>query len=664
MPEKSHLNNSFGSPATTNGRHSSSNGGGRASSLSPNGTQHHQQTHQNKARFEAYMMTGDLILNLSRTAQSSELISNCEQVKKIDSLRNHSQEKNSRRSLSKIAQRRSGGGTAPHARYDSSPSSPTNDSTEIDEEIEHDDEAARRHCACVSPNYVKEGCGAGEKCINYWNRDVVDHQAQRAGNNNALEDKQNHSRLGTMTNNSSAPTSTTTTSGPRSSTATTTTSRDDGEENSGERLIGGSQHQLNHQHQSSNGHSKLLTATTNNGTTTGSSASSSSGERSSELMLSDDVCFSAPTSPVTPCPVKSTANSVPTSPETAGNNGDAVVVMRRQGGASGAVNGMMRTCDQAGFRTSRSEDHLQLSQRDGGSGLGMVPIDIDEDVNSSLNTLLDTRHDDSEDSPNASSGGGGGQERIVWTYNAPVKPGQQPQYSHSSSMSSSPQHTGTPVSPTSVSSSVMSSNSSSKSLGSANYVPHQQQQQHVMPNQRNTMTDSGTTCPDLSMSEAVSNISSPDYQDDNLLLSSRDMLAGGGMVVSDPSDSDSTLMVSDTRRGGYDRENKLVIHVKNGGGGGIENQGYSELKDSEDELATLTEDNTPTLQMGGACGAFGGQDRDSSPVSDDGSDVESLHSYHYSPKAVDMPSAIRLAKRLYGLDGFKKSDVSRHLSKK
>lgn len=50
--------------------------------------------------------------------------------------------------------------------------------------------------------------------------------------------------------------------------------------------------------------------------------------------------------------------------------------------------------------------------------------------------------------------------------------------------------------------------------------------------------------------------------------------------------------------------------------------------------------------------------------SEDESDVESLHSFHYSPKAVDLPSAIRLAKRLYSLDGFKKSDVSRHLSKK
>ena len=51
-------------------------------------------------------------------------------------------------------------------------------------------------------------------------------------------------------------------------------------------------------------------------------------------------------------------------------------------------------------------------------------------------------------------------------------------------------------------------------------------------------------------------------------------------------------------------------------------------------------------------------------LSEDESDIESLHSFHYSPKAVDVPSAVRLAKRLYHLDGFKKTDVSRHLSKK
>lgn len=49
---------------------------------------------------------------------------------------------------------------------------------------------------------------------------------------------------------------------------------------------------------------------------------------------------------------------------------------------------------------------------------------------------------------------------------------------------------------------------------------------------------------------------------------------------------------------------------------------------------------------------------------EDESDVESLSSFHYSPKAIDMPSASRLAKRLFNLEGFKKSDVSRHLCKK
>lgn len=36
----------------------------------------------------------------------------------------------------------------------------------------------------------------------------------------------------------------------------------------------------------------------------------------------------------------------------------------------------------------------------------------------------------------------------------------------------------------------------------------------------------------------------------------------------------------------------------------------------------------------------------------------------YTPKSVDLPSAQRLAKRLYFLDGFKPNDVFRHLSKK
>lgn len=76
------------------------------------------------------------------------------------------------------------------------------------------------------------------------------------------------------------------------------------------------------------------------------------------------------------------------------------------------------------------------------------------------------------------------------------------------------------------------------------------------------------------------------------------------------------------------------------------------MKESEDENEALNIGNY--------------EDKHVSPPqsADEESDIESLHSFHYSPKAVDLPSAVRLAKRLYSLDGFKKSDVSRHLSKK
>ena len=49
--------------------------------------------------------------------------------------------------------------------------------------------------------------------------------------------------------------------------------------------------------------------------------------------------------------------------------------------------------------------------------------------------------------------------------------------------------------------------------------------------------------------------------------------------------------------------------------------------------------------------------------SEEESDMDSLHSFHPPVRVVDMPSANRLAKRLYNLEGFRKSDISRHLSK-
>ncbi|XP_016960442.1 PH and SEC7 domain-containing protein isoform X5 [Drosophila biarmipes] len=481
----------------------------------------------------------------------------------------------------------------------------------------------------------------------------------------------------------------------------------------------------------------------------GSGSSSTTVKSEAGGLGLDETSFSVPTSPIslsTPLIDKETANSVPTSPEpsslvpelSSGAGAGAVVVRRHNGH-------VVRKCDAAGFRTSKSEDHLQQIQREGIAAV--IPIDIDEDVNSSLNTLLDTRQD-SEDSQASD------RDRIVWTYNAPLQPHQlaalqrqqqlqeqqfqqqqqqlqqqhQQQHqqqqlqqqqqqqqqlygqqshsnSHSSSISSSPQHSavGSPASPTSVSSSVMSSSGSKGALGlgSSSNGPMaavQQQQQREQGGQV-AHPPSGIpgllSCPggvpgnngggggicggggnnDQSVSEAISNISSPDYQDDDNLLSSRDIL--GGMVLSDPSDSDSTILVSDAaaqqrqqlkqqlraqqqqqrdreRERDRDREqseHKVVIQVRgldsnsSGGGNGR----------SEEDVVTLTDEPLGTMNVGM---------RDASPpVSDDGSDVESLHSYHYSPKAVDMPSAIRLAKRLYSLDGFKKSDVSRHLSK-
>ena len=175
------------------------------------------------------------------------------------------------------------------------------------------------------------------------------------------------------------------------------------------------------------------------------------------------------------------------------------------------------------------------------------------------------------------------------------------------------------------------------------------------------------------------------------------------MAISDPSDSDSTILISEnTHRcdlplSHSDRDHKLVIQVKSGELGGAADCGRH-LTDAEEDydgarcLALLKEAErseldsfdamdcdgmmlqmpgpnsglVPAGHAGDGMLAYGGSvTRESSPpVSDDGSDVDSLHSFHYSPKAVDLPSAERLAKRLYYLEGFKKSDVSRHLCKK
>ncbi|XP_046667484.1 PH and SEC7 domain-containing protein isoform X3 [Homalodisca vitripennis] len=326
-------------------------------------------------------------------------------------------------------------------------------------------------------------------------------------------------------------------------------------------------------------------------------------------------------------------------------------------------------------RTSRSEDHLQFNKD---SSMSAVSIDIDDDVTSSLNTLLDTRPDsEAED------------QRVVWTYNAPMTDSSTPTSGTTTSENPSPHRSLSPQSPTSVSSSVMSSDSGDRKPPNTNLAPT-----------------------DLSQSEAISNISSPDFQEEDVeILNARDLV----MEVSDPSDSDSTLLLSETtakvRRtsathNGHHMNNsvqpsnkndqsmqgdhRIVIQVKGPEKDAgrsqsprnhnvrltnqqavaermntrpcireselyqsdpLDQTGYQALKDSDEEkLLQLTESAANLAKA-------------VSPPLEDESDIESLHSFHYSPKAVDIPSAVRLAKRLFTLDGFKKSDVSRHLSK-
>jgi len=201
--------------------------------------------------------------------------------------------------------------------------------------------------------------------------------------------------------------------------------------------------------------------------------------------------------------------------------------------------------------------------------MSAVDIDIDEDVTSSLNTLLDTRQDSGGSSNNIAHPASGigdatgsttNNDRIVWTYNAPVVSSPSNSASdnsccggHSSVASRSgssaasrsasctssegisPQRSLSPASPTSVSSSVMSSNSGSRKIPV------------LMPGAPSGLAGDSTSYlqqpnGDLSQSEAISNISSPDFQEEETLdiLSTRDL-----MEVSDPSDSDSTLLVSD-----------------------------------------------------------------------------------------------------------------------
>ncbi|KAH8332706.1 hypothetical protein KR074_009261, partial [Drosophila pseudoananassae] len=811
-------------------------------------------------RFEAYMMTGDLILNLSRTPQTSNPLP--VQTKKVDSLRD---------SPCRLANPRVNGALAPRASGESSPTSsssvdsPTNTSSDsikrdgklqrkqqkhqplqqqqresinnsynrkdsltndtllMCEELERDEEGEQR--------YHRQQQNT-QRYEYYQNEDELEEQEEGEAEEEREEDQTHYGITNIETYQSGLGRCDEDDSDRQclvddddDDEPYDEEENDAGDEDYSTNSLGsGSAKQRLRalKQRTANRHQQRTRDAVDCAARSGSGSSSTTVKSEAGGLALDEISFSVPTSPIslsTPLIDKETANSVPTSPEPsslapesssgAGAGAGAGVVVRRHNGH------VVRKCDAAGFRTSKSEDHLQQIQREGIAAV--IPIDIDEDVNSSLNTLLDTRQD-SEDSQsmatvivnnssalnnnerepnnnpssqsqsNASSchtsssnnnttttssssisdnisrsatvataticatratmncssklnyilcKKASDRDRIVWTYNAPLAPHQlaalqrqqqqqeqefqhhqqqlqqqhlqqqqqhqQQQFygqqshsnSHSSSISSS---AGSPASPTSVSSSVMSSSGSKGALGSSSNGPaalqQQQQQREREQGGQSVQPPNGIpgllSCPgnngsggggsigvgvhvgggDQSVSEAISNISSPDYQDDDNLLSSRDIL--GGMVLSDPSDSDSTILVSDAaalqrqqmkqqlraqqqREKEWDRdrdqsEHKVVIQVR-----GLDSNHSNSSGRSDDDVVTLTDEPIGTNPVGLRDG--------SPPVSDDGSDVESLHSYHYSPKAVDLPSAIRLAKRLHSLDGFKKSDVSRHLSK-
>ncbi|XP_065081877.1 PH and SEC7 domain-containing protein isoform X2 [Ochlerotatus camptorhynchus] len=765
-----------------------------------------QQQQPPKKGFEAFMMTGDLILNLSRTPQSSGILP---QAKKIDSLRDSPSHR--------ASTKRKNGAVAPHAKCDSSPSPPSSSSNSYSENNDNSKQRSlpQDHSSKKSrsqeggqQDHTDQNTGSSiESIVNSSSKKLSGNGSNHNNNHNNnrfMEEEEEEGGLVNSKHSSSEAAGTGSahtgrTIGSNSNSAGSSVDAADEEEENADDLIDlrsnrtntsgcvsssllgernsarrdvrpgqdGSNNSVTVQPGNSVGSDSVdsSSAAATNGdlrhyhskerSKSSSSAASSGGGTTVKSESSPEMSYSVPTSPtsLSAAPILEgytsslkkkdllLANSVPTSPESgtqeivrrsgsgnhhhhphhhhhhhhhnyssnnqssnsgggagAGPVGHSSSLMSASisggggggGGGSGgsAGGGVVRKCDAAGFRTSRSEDHLQQTQRDGGIG-ALVPIEIDEDVNSSLNTLLDTRHDSEESQ-------GPDHDRIVWTYNAPVLQSNggaaagmvTSPISHSSSMSSSPQRSASdsPASPTSVSSSVMSSSGGSKGAndhthngysnsgfdgGRGGSGTHSNLQSLSCPNGSGPGGGGGM---DQSVSEAVSNISSPDYQDEHDLLSTRDLAA---MAISDPSDSDSTILVSETTHRVHDRDrdrdHKIVIQVK-----GMQQQQqqlqqqmynqhhegmrYSELRDSEDELVTLNED-TPTIFFGQDGQYMHGGRESSPPVSDDGSDVDSLHSFHYSPKAVDLPSAERLAKRLYYLEGFKKSDVSRHLSK-
>lgn len=386
---------------TTNGVCTNNHFNGTSSSVD------HQQlpepaANHKKQRFEAYMMTGDLILNLSRTQQSSGLIQ--AHAKKVDSLRDSPKQRNgsriARNGAASAAAVAAAAGFAPRARGESSLSSPSfsDDSSESINSVRKQKSAGRSNEHLLSDTRQPAGSSGGDPGR------VGDANEFVLRGDSGDTSSSGNSRYGTGADFSG---DLVTKDSSNSRSALIMNKRDphhsSNHSDTSNNSANGSRHSQRH---------ALATPGNIGDDEDGGddpSCGSSTAARSDNLD-SPDACYSVPTSPTSlTTPVaealagvkhRDTANSAPTSPETGAQDSALRRNQQQQqqqynGGGSGVAGSVNRRNDAAGFRTSRSEDHLQHTQRD---ILGAaIPIDIDEDVNSSLNTLLDTRQD-SEDS--------------------------------------------------------------------------------------------------------------------------------------------------------------------------------------------------------------------------------------------------------------------------
>eukprot|EP00092_Neocalanus_flemingeri_P012541 GFUD01013516.1.p1 GENE.GFUD01013516.1~~GFUD01013516.1.p1 ORF type:complete len:1256 (-),score=334.06 GFUD01013516.1:289-4056(-) len=331
-----------------------------------------------------------------------------------------------------------------------------------------------------------------------------------------------------------------------------------------------------------------------------------------------------------PAEAAPSSNSLPASPIEGSSQNDSNLSNQRKPGVRRSL-----------VRNSKSEDQLSYDE------LNAHDSD-DEKLNSSCHTLLDTLLDSAH------------------TSHTPTRPGQ-----------STARHPATGHGPPHVSSESSSSRSTGSTVGSST--------DQLLSSQ----PSDEATSPDFSTSSLIS--CSEHYNGESLLdnmspqsPSSPDtpewsLIANGESFHKDvPSthsrksskkaqgecghdslitSKDNRVIITINQREG--EESQLNGHSSPGTSSGTitPDQAYSELGDegglsSPHQSAPPHPCNSPPPLY-------------SSPTlsSEEESDMDSLHSYHPPVKIVDIPSAHRLAKRLYNLEGFRKSDISRHLSK-